>query len=530
MAASSSPLSIFHDVPGPGDRRRTLRHKIHSPAYASFGGIGGGMVLDLSEITDLSEDGMCIQSNVPLEVDRTLNLVLDLAETKTYLNLTGHVVWSDQTGRSGIRFDRPSEIASRQLKTWLFFNTLTALSKNKGVQPQVSSAEQRSSMVAERNQELAPENSDTTEELPRDPEAYNEHVQLVADAPTLNEIRQDIEGLGKDVDAALDLIASRTRLLTRSAGTAIALASDNGVVCRASSGEAPPVGARFQVGSGFSGECVRTGELQRCDDSETDPLVDRESCRALGIRSMIAAPVISGATVIGLIEVFSPHPFAFQEGDAVALGRLTDIVAQVASTPPPAPVVVEPQLLAPSRSFSRETMLLITAIASIVLAIAALVAAMMRNQKESVPVQSSPPAAQQTAPAPEPQTLDELRKFADQGDPVAQFALGARYAQGDGVKQDYAEAVRWFKKAADQGHVVAQATLGAYYWAGRGVNEDLSKAYFWSVLARAGGDEASKYRVAALTSRMSRPQVLEAEQQANDWLRQHQVNASTRSQ
>jgi TPR repeat protein len=108
------------------------------------------------------------------------------------------------------------------------------------------------------------------------------------------------------------------------------------------------------------------------------------------------------------------------------------------------------------------------------------------------------------------------------GDPVAQFALGARYAQGDEVKQDYAEAVRWFEKAANQGHVVAQATLGAYYWAGRGVPEDLTKAYFWSVLARAGGDEASKYRVAALTSRMTRLQVAQAQQLADEWLRQHQ--------
>ena len=108
---------------------------------------------------------------------------------------------------------------------------------------------------------------------------------------------------------------------------------------------------------------------------------------------------------------------------------------------------------------------------------------------------------------------------------MAQFALGARYATGEDVKQDYAEAVRWFSRSAQQGHVVAQATLGAYYWAGRGVPQDLTKAYFWSVLAQAGGDEASKYRVAVLTSRMSRAQVVAAQQQANDWIRQHQTES-----
>jgi len=71
---------------------------------------------------------------------------------------------------------------------------------------------------------------------------------------------------------------------------------------------------------------------------------------------------------------------------------------------------------------------------------------------------------------------------------------------------------------AMKGHILAQATLGAYYWAGRGVPQDLTKAYYWSVLAQAGGDQASKYRVAVLASRMSRSQVLAAQQQANDWL------------
>jgi hypothetical protein len=116
-----------------------------------------------------------------------------------------------------------------------------------------------------------------------------------------------------------------------------------------------------------------------------------------------------------------------------------------------------------------------------------------------------------------------LRKLAEEGDAAAQFSVGAAYATGDGVPQDYAEAVRWFSLSAEQGHVVSQATLGAYYWAGRGVPQDQVKAYFWSVLAQAGGDEASKYRVSVLASRMTRAQVAAAQQQANDWIKEHQV-------
>ena len=46
------------------------------------------------------------------------------------------------------------------------------------------------------------------------------------------------------------------------------------------------------------------------------------------------------------------------------------------------------------------------------------------------------------------------------------------YANGKGVVQDEAEAVRWFRLAAEQGHVVAQYDLGCSYRDGRGVAQD----------------------------------------------------------
>jgi TPR repeat protein len=127
-------------------------------------------------------------------------------------------------------------------------------------------------------------------------------------------------------------------------------------------------------------------------------------------------------------------------------------------------------------------------------------------------------------------SIDDLRKVAAQGDAAAEFALGAHYATGEDVAQDYGEAFQWFAKSAEQGNVAAQSALGAYYWVGRGVARDLEKAYFWSILARAGGDETSKYRVAVLTSRMTRPQILTQQQQAEIWLKQHQALGSTQAQ
>ncbi|WP_314252108.1 tetratricopeptide repeat protein, partial [Eikenella halliae] len=72
------------------------------------------------------------------------------------------------------------------------------------------------------------------------------------------------------------------------------------------------------------------------------------------------------------------------------------------------------------------------------------------------------------------------RKAAEQGDAEAQFNLGAMYATGRGVRQNYAEAGKWFRQAAEQGYAEAQYNLGAMYFTGGGVHQDfhLSKEWF----------------------------------------------------
>ena len=48
------------------------------------------------------------------------------------------------------------------------------------------------------------------------------------------------------------------------------------------------------------------------------------------------------------------------------------------------------------------------------------------------------------------QSFDEMRQAAEQGDAAAQCYFGICYQTGQGVPQQYEEAVRWFRKAADQ--------------------------------------------------------------------------------
>jgi hypothetical protein len=98
-------------------------------------------------------------------------------------------------------------------------------------------------------------------------------------------------------------------------------------VCRASSGSvAPEIGAHLQVDSGLSGESIRTRQVLRCDDAQTDPRVNRESCEALGIASVVVMPLLREQSVNGVFELLSDRPAAFEERDIGALERLGEMV------------------------------------------------------------------------------------------------------------------------------------------------------------------------------------------------------------
>jgi TPR repeat protein len=81
------------------------------------------------------------------------------------------------------------------------------------------------------------------------------------------------------------------------------------------------------------------------------------------------------------------------------------------------------------------------------------------------------------------------RKAADQGNANAQYNIAVAYAKGQGVPQDHAEAVKWVRKSAEQGNAGAQHVLGQAYANGDGVRPDHSEAYVWFSLAAANGDE-----------------------------------------
>ena len=77
--------------------------------------------------------------------------------------------------------------------------------------------------------------------------------------------------------------------------------------------------------------------------------------------------------------------------------------------------------------------------------------------------------------------------------------IGYNYYKGEGVTQDYAEALKWFRKSADQGDADAQLALGYMYFNGQGVSKNLAEAKNWYGKAAAQGDEDALKMMKKLT-------------------------------
>ncbi|MBV9483891.1 MAG: GAF domain-containing protein [Acidobacteria bacterium] len=126
----------------------------------------------------------------------------------------------------------------------------------------------------------------------------------------LQEPNLDLAAL--DLDPTISLIAERAQTITAATGAAVALRRGRDIVCRARAGRtAPDLGVRLQTDAGISAECLRTGEVLLCGDAETDAHVDRSICHRLGVRSILVAPLRYVRRTLGLFEVLSSVPHAF---------------------------------------------------------------------------------------------------------------------------------------------------------------------------------------------------------------------------
>ena len=168
-----------------------------------------------------------------------------------------------------------------------------------------------------------------TAELSQANEALREDA---GELPAIIATQYDIATAGYNFMDVMTLIAERTQKLTHAEGAAIELIERDELVYRVGIGMASRhVGLRLAIASSLSGQCMRLNETLRCDDTESDPRVNREACRKIGLRSMVVVPLYHNGGAVGVLKVLSTRAGAFSERDARALQLMAGLIGAAMS-------------------------------------------------------------------------------------------------------------------------------------------------------------------------------------------------------
>lgn len=113
-----------------------------------------------------------------------------------------------------------------------------------------------------------------------------------------------------------EVVARALRIIPLATGAIVEMRDGEDVVYRAASGTSiKQIGLRLALSGSLSGVCIATGETQFCHDSETDPRVDRDACRKVGVRSMMLVPLPYHGQSVGVLKVYSGQVAAFSRAD-----------------------------------------------------------------------------------------------------------------------------------------------------------------------------------------------------------------------
>lgn len=154
-----------------------------------------------------------------------------------------------------------------------------------------------------------------------------EHVPTRTQLLNIIRLQTNIAQLGHDLGSVMALVVERTLSLVVADGAVIELAEGDEMVYRAASGIAvPQLGLRLNLGTSLSGLCVTTGLQLICPDTERDPRVDIQACRALGIRSMLVVPLKHRELCVGVLKVMAKDPESFTLRDKAVLELLAEVL------------------------------------------------------------------------------------------------------------------------------------------------------------------------------------------------------------
>jgi N-acetylmuramoyl-L-alanine amidase len=148
------------------------------------------------------------------------------------------------------------------------------------------------------------------------------------------------------IHVSLNRIVASAQNLTGAAGAALALGTEEAMVCVARCGRiAPDTGSAVPLDHGLAAECARTRQSVLCINAETDPRVDAISSRALGVSSVLYVPLQAQDELIGILGLFSDRISNFSSSDLQLLRYIAALVLEQLHKQSPLLQTITPRIL-----------------------------------------------------------------------------------------------------------------------------------------------------------------------------------------
>ncbi len=131
------------------------------------------------------------------------------------------------------------------------------------------------------------------------------------------------------LEDAMTLVAARVREIAKASGSAIATINGKRIRYRAAAGDMVlPVGTEVSAEKALCSACVRTGQVIRGANINTEFLLDSRECQRRGIQSMIAVPIYHEGRIAGGLELYYATPQAFTEENVHTCQLMAGLVTE----------------------------------------------------------------------------------------------------------------------------------------------------------------------------------------------------------
>jgi putative methionine-R-sulfoxide reductase with GAF domain len=130
-------------------------------------------------------------------------------------------------------------------------------------------------------------------------------------------------------DKAMAVVAERVARITKASGAGIAILEGKTVHYRAGAGApALPLGSEAPLETAICAICLRTGQVLRTPDVDTEFLFDPDLCRQREIQSLVAVPIYHNGNIVGALELYFDRLRGFAEQDIHTCQLMAGLVTE----------------------------------------------------------------------------------------------------------------------------------------------------------------------------------------------------------